>query len=398
MSKLEGPNVRVAASLIPVVLLIVGINLGCTNMANPESTENLGASGTSTGASLEAARSAGDPVRWKTQVCLDPEADGMEAFRIVMPSDWQFEGGIRWMPERTMAPAEGHFRVRSPGGAEEVELVPAQVFFWADDPLWRFNFPPGSRYFGTEVHAPVDALVALREIVLPRFRRGAANLRVVKEERLEDPLKPAGSVRPQPGSPPPVDSAKIRIEYERDGIPIEEEIYAAVTRQAIPFGFSGATLWSVDYIFSFKARKGALEENQKLFQTVANSLRTNPDWFNRYSQVIEVLAQIQIQNIRAVGRVSEIISRTSDEISEMSMQAYNNRQAVQDRVADNFSRYIRGVDAYYDPIEERSVELPSGHQDAWSNPLGEFILSDNPNFDPNVGSNLHWQRMRRRGP
>jgi hypothetical protein len=75
------------------------------------------------------------------------------------------------------------------------------------------------------------------------------------------------------------------------------------------------------------------------------------------------------------------------------MQAYQNRQATYDRISENFSQTIRGVDSYYDPIEQRPIELPSGYNNAWTNSLGEYILSDNSSFNPNVESNLNWQRM-----
>ncbi len=29
----------------------------------------------------------------------------------------------------------------------------------------------------------------------------------------------------------------------------------------------------------------------------------------------------------------------------------------------------------------------------WVNALGEYVLSNDVSFDPNIGSNLHWQRM-----
>jgi hypothetical protein len=78
------------------------------------------------------------------------------------------------------------------------------------------------------------------------------------------------------------------------------------------------------------------------------------------------------------------------------MQAYQNRQATYDRISENFSQTIRGVDSYYDPIEQRPIELPSGYNNAWTNSLGEYILSDDSSFNPNVGLNLNWQRMELR--
>jgi hypothetical protein len=105
------------------------------------------------------------------------------------------------------------------------------------------------------------------------------------------------------------------------------------------------------------------------------------------------MAQRQIQQIRSVGEMSRILSQTSNEISDMMMETYNQRQEANDRIAENFSQYVRGVDQYQNPFEEKGVELPSGYNHAWVNNNGEYILTDDPNFNPGVGSNLHWQEM-----
>ncbi len=80
----------------------------------------------------------------------------------------------------------------------------------------------------------------------------------------------------------------------------------------------------------------------------------------------------------------------------MVMQAYNQRQVVNDRIAENFSQYIRGIEEYYNPIENKTVKLPTGYQNIWTNNLGEYILSDNPNFNPNIGSNINWQKIEKK--
>jgi len=72
------------------------------------------------------------------------------------------------------------------------------------------------------------------------------------------------------------------------------------------------------------------------------------------------------------------------------MRGWQERSAVSDRISENFSQTIRGVDPYYDPNTGRNVELPSGYTQAWSTPLGEYILSDDPNYNPNIGSNQTW--------
>jgi hypothetical protein len=111
---------------------------------------------------------------------------------------------------------------------------------------------------------------------------------------------------------------------------------------------------------------------------------------------VEILVKNQLQQIRQAGELSRYIAKTNDEISDMRRKAYEDRQASQDRISANFSQYIRGVDEYHNPIENRNVELPSGFKQAWTNPLGEYIVSDDTNFNPNLGSNQRWERLERK--
>jgi hypothetical protein len=51
------------------------------------------------------------------------------------------------------------------------------------------------------------------------------------------------------------------------------------------------------------------------------------------------------------------------------------------------------VDGFYDPHREEVVELPSGYGHAWANNLGEYILTEDPSFNPNLESTQHWEPM-----
>jgi hypothetical protein len=62
---------------------------------------------------------------------------------------------------------------------------------------------------------------------------------------------------------------------------------------------------------------------------------------------------------------------------------------------DDFCRGIRGVELYQNPYEDKPVELPSGYGNAWVNRGGEYILTESPSFNPNIGSNVEWQRIER---
>jgi hypothetical protein len=340
-------------------------------------------------------------IRLKTLTYIDDQGIGIEAFRVLAPSDWKFEGGIRWILDNPGMPAVASFRIFNPNGLDELEGFPNQAFFWTDNPTQLQLFPVGSRYFGSEVRPIVGPVDALKRIILPRFRGNVQDLRIVREEELPGLAKSLGAATQSlPGFSTSADGARLRIQYQRGGKWMEEELYGLVESMSFPigsmFGQFTNTNWNVDYLFSFKAERGTLDAHSNLFQTMATSFRLNPQWFNKYNQVVQYLIQRQIQHIRNLGELSRIISQTHNEISDMMMQSYNQRQEVYDRVAENFSQYVRGVDQYYNPVEQKPVELPSGYKQAWTNSLGEYVLSDQEDFNPNIGSNQTWQRMERK--
>ncbi len=321
---------------------------------------------------------------------------------MIVPAGWRFDCGIYWRIENPGFPAYAACRVSSPDGLEAFVVFPNLPYFWTDNPMTARLFPPGSKYFGNTVRQPVGASEALRLLVLPAFRGGVNGLQIRNEAAVPEL---AGMVRDmqsrmQPEANIQVDAGKVRIEYTTGGQAMEEEMYAVVQT----FSFSLATMygavtnqnWWVDYIFSCRAARGRLDSGARLLQTIAFSFRVNPRWFAGYSNVVEYLIRRQIQQIRTIGEIGRIYAQTGSEIREDQMRTWEANQAVRDRMSKEWSQAFRGVDEYYDPFAEKAVELPSGYDNAWVSPLGDYVVSDSPSYDPNVGSNQTWQQMRRR--
>ena len=340
-------------------------------------------------------------MRLKIFSCVDTQGIGCEAFRLLIPAGWEFSGGVHWLLNNPGMPAVIAFQVRNPNGEEAFEVFPNISFYWTNNPMVLMNFPVGSLYFGNEVRPPAGAQQVLREIVVPRYRGRVQGLRIIHEESLPDlPNQVRANSPAAPDGVTSADGAKIRVQYRSSGKAIEEEIFGVieVSRIVVPvfMGMMENIFWVADYLFSFRAETGQLDGSSNLFQAIVQSFRLNPQWYSRYVQVSQYLIQNQIQQIQHVGQISRIISQTSDQISDMIMDSYYQRQQTMDRLSTSFSQAIRGVDGYYDPVEQREIELPGGYEHAWANSLGEYVLSNDPNFDPNVGSNLNWQPMQRR--
>jgi hypothetical protein len=322
---------------------------------------------------------------------------GMEAFRMLMPKGWRAEGSITWAANPAL-PAQSRFRFFNPAGTEELNLLPSQAYFWTDNRMFLTTNPPGSLRFGTLVAQPVDLRTAFARVIIPGTRGKVSGLWIGEEKEVAE-LTQIARGGPVQGVQASARGGKIRIGYVEKSRQFEEEIYAAVSQFVTHLPGSAYSppyfinYWHIDYVFSFRAEKGRLDSHSRVFQTMIYSIRVNPRWFAKVVNVKEMLAQQAIQGIKAVGRIGDMVARAGSSMREEQQRDWERRQQAKDRIVQNFSDNIRGVERYSDPFAGKEVELPSGYGNAWANNLGEYVVTESPSFNPNVGSNLHWERL-----
>ena len=140
-----------------------------------------------------------------------------------------------------------------------------------------------------------------------------------------------------------------------------------------------------------------LDQLTPVMNASVSSFKLNLDWFAGYQYVQKLFNDRMMSGIADAKKISDTITRNSEEIRQMYSDSYRQRCESQDRISQSFSEYIRGVDTYKDPFEGRPVQLPSGYNDAWVNAKGEYLLSNVAGYDPNVGDTTEWRRMDRRG-
>jgi len=337
-------------------------------------------------------------IRLKQFVYTDTQGTGLEMFRMLAPVGWQIQGGCHWLLDNPGMPAVVSVQICNPQGAEAFEILPNLNFVWTNNPLVQMMFPVGSRYFGAEVRPPMQVLDAFHQIVLPRYRSSMRDLQIINEELQPDLPRLVKSEAAVTGGW--AEGAKVRLRYTGPAGPLEEEMYGVVEVFRAPvasaFGLSEVIFWWVDYLFSFRTAAGRLDATADLFSVMIRSFRLNPHWYAAYKSIIQFLAQQQIQRIHHIGQIGEIYARTGREMREQNLQDWYARQAIYDRLAADRSRAIRDMDAFFDPYREEVVELPAGYGHAWANNLGEYILTNDSSFNPNLGSNQHWEPMEQR--
>jgi hypothetical protein len=329
-------------------------------------------------------------------VYVDPMTK-LEAFRCLVPKGWKVEGQITWEANPAL-PAKSRFRFYDPRSLDEMNLVPTQAFFWTNNSMFLRTNPPGTLRFNTLVAQPIDLDAAFGKLGVPGARGKITNVAVTERKKVPE-LAALAKGQPVQGLRSSADAGKIRVTYQEGGTAIEEEIYAAVANFVVDLPGSGFSpgyfidYWYIDYVFSFRAEKGRLTTRSKLFQTMIYSMKVNPKWFAKVVHTKEALFAQATRGIKVMGNIGSTVASASSNLREDQMKDWERRQQAQERVVQNQSDNIRGVDRFHDPHADKEVELPSGYGHAWANNLGEYIVTESPSFNPNVGSNLHWEAM-----
>jgi hypothetical protein len=335
----------------------------------------------------------------------------IEAYRFLVPSDWQVQTWLRWRPDIVYCPGnpiDGGGRLLAPDGITGMEFFPAAVWQWVDDPQNRQVLQQGSRTCPwLSVFTAPDYL----RQALPRARPGAQLVSAVPDQPLSaaidaqvrtslGPLLQAGYLRGLT-----VDAGRFHLVYQMGGRPVEEQVSGVlkiITTQSPSYsqlaggGGGPATQYSIiaDPWIAARALQGQLPQWMPVFATVVGSIAPNLQWLHAVQTVSSNIANIQRQG--AMDR-ARIWRQAQQEISQIYSQAWQQQQRVQSGLARQYSESLRGVETYVDRISGERVELTGGYQTAWSNGRGEYILSNSPNFNPAIAFGERWEEMPRAG-
>lgn len=163
---------------------------------------------------------------------------------MLIPAEWEFQGGIQWMTNNPGMPAVVAFRAFNPKGVECFEAFPSIACYWTNNQMAMGMMPVGSLYYGNEVRPPAPVLQVLRELVVPRYRGASSGLEIVGEQPLPDLVQQMRAN--SPAAPTGVTSAeggKLRLRYRMGDRVVEEDLYGVVemSRQSNPYddGFRG---------------------------------------------------------------------------------------------------------------------------------------------------------------
>jgi hypothetical protein len=320
----------------------------------------------------------------------DPMTVNKDAVTFFKLKAWKVTGGMKWYPDSAHQ-ACLEITIADPKGLQQLETLPWCYCCFLDRPVVPMK--AGTNYMGSLFEPVVDdPQEVLKRFTLPMLR-AKLNPRITSSTDMPEVAK----VLAKQLSGAKVRSSRIRVEYVLDGQAVEEDFYLSIFVLSAPLGVNNCTYYSWGPAwtpFSLRAAKGKLDDATPLLLSIVNSAKINPKWFGEYMYVCDLFQKRMKQGIENAKTISDTIKQNNDAITKMYSDAYAARQASEDKLAAKFSDYIRGLSRWQSPNQQYPVQLPSGYQYAWTSPSGEYVLSNDANYNPNVGSNLNWQALK----
>jgi len=351
--------------------------------------------------------------RMKLVKIIDNEGFGpnVEVAHLLLPADWRTEGGVHWVNGQLQCPQnmiQVQFKATAPDGVAGIEIGPSHTWQWSSDPqMQRIIQQQAAAKTACDAGPVLGAIDYLRSII-PRMRPGARILAAEplpaltaakQEEAARDNamLIKAGVVRAVKA-----ESGSVRIAYTQNGQSVEEWISTTVQTVAKPTADSAALMrgqminsqnyYSMFAEGVFAARAPAGKLDKKLIATVVASERVNAQYQAAVSQFLVNMGNTQLKGVMDRQRIWH---DAQQQISATIIATYQHQQAVQDRLAEQWSQTIRGVETYVNPSTGTNVELTGGYDSAWVNNRGEYLLSDSPGFNPAVAFQEGWTQLKK---
>jgi hypothetical protein len=325
-------------------------------------------------------------------------------YTMLIPADWQLNGGF------TSYTGGGCFAdfiqvsgvAKSGDGAYGVAVVPQSTFQYADDPGLRKQMEQRNRLDeqfkikACPIKAPMRAADFIRDLLWQTFK-DKPQVSSEPFPELEQLVRSQQGVR-LPGDAavagaPRVEAVRVRASgTSAKGEPVDVWMSGAVVVRTVPTGGRGAAYdWHVERLFILQTPRGELDGYDKLYRVMANSVRMDPQFQAWSDGMVATLSQKRQEEAR---KQSAMIAAFQQHVIETINEVNDNRERGANQAAFGQDQLIRGVQTFHDPGTGRNVELSNLYDHAWANGNDQYIMSDDPNFNPNGQLNGDWSQMQ----
>ncbi|MFI5135002.1 MAG: hypothetical protein ACHQD9_04025 [Chitinophagales bacterium] len=370
-------------------------------------------------------------LKFKEQTLIDKEGTGKECATFLAPEGWNVDAEVHWNINDVQMPATTSVIISDDKNGRMLQGFPNSVYLVTTDPDMAEQYPAGSKVFAAKVLNVKPTVAGLiKSEILPVYRK-MDDLKITGEKDIS--VAEANHNQSSYYKNTDSKSGMVSIEYKENGKDIEENIFGTVT--AFPVNQYTQYVY-LSMCYGCKAVKGELKDVMGIYETVLNSVKTNPQWSATFNQVSMMLMKKAFygggnnnggqysdndQNGNGgggyndqyggnsggyndnsnygggysgnnggdgggdFGSLSQYIGAASQASSDASMSAYENQQRSEDRVFESYSDEMLGYQNYTDPNSGDVYKLPSGYDNAWTDNSGDYVLSNESGYDPNAG-------------
>lgn len=337
----------------------------------------------------------------------------VEALSFLLPKGWTQESEIEWQQGTGCDGTYSWMKAKSANGKFSIQMFPVRLYAWNDDQsLNQSNSNTGN----CTTMQPMDAEPYLRKVFGPREM---GNMEVVKvqmnkavvaqmqqkNEAFVREMQQYGAGRINFNQT--AVNADVRWPDGTEGFII---LGVNITIGEIPNIYNGTSsniyTTQVSPCVVFKYPKGEEESARNQFAAIMSSIRTNTAWLNAVNSYWKQKRQQSDVAHRERIRMNDELTRSMGKAAiksgqerlnnmDLQMRSWEQQQSSQDKMHTNFIKAIREVDNFKDATG--TYEMSSSYDHAWSRGDGNsFIMSNNPNFDPQFQfKDQNWQEMKK---
>jgi hypothetical protein len=344
----------------------------------------------------------------------DPQYQ-MTAYTLEVPSNWKFAGSITRDPGCHSSGAGLKYTMQSPDGVTAIAMLPGMTWTWTTSAslkkMMESQHCPAididsASSFLINIAAPNLHPNAKVVSVLALIPEGQASL----AEQLEKKRQQNAAMAKQYGQPPQklsLDGARVRLQYLRDGRPVEEQLLAVVDCSETQFAalagqpaYQRRTCSSRSIVID-RAPQGHLEEllAAPQLQSLNKSIQINHAWDDRVARDMQAAFQKfqaannqQFQANLQKGRDDNARLLANGKAFQDNMRASTDRALANDRAQQNAIDKSAHATALYsldrqefkNPSTGQTIEASNEYSHQWMSSDGSMLIQTNDHsLDPN---------------
>ncbi len=326
----------------------------------------------------------------------------MPAYDLLIPSTWKIQGSVVFGGSATgcFSDIYGiHLKASSPDDATFFSAGPDFSWQYADDLSVLKNLnDPNMRQLGVggkpcPVDKPMKAEDFIRQNILKLYPSGTTVVSVSPFPELNQIVRQRLGLPSGNGNTGATrtDAVRVRLAFQRDGKDLEDWLAVAVVVNIYSAGRGSFYDSHATSLVEFVAPKGKLDANDKLFRVMVSSIQPEPQWVKFSGGVVAKLYQAQAQKVATINQaLSQFDMHAAQVINGVTANAISGANVS----AFHADQDVRGVRTFRDPVTGKTQELSNQYGQAWQNGAGDYIMSDDPNFNPNEHVSGNWSEMQ----